>query len=227
VILVPKYLLRALPTINRDSFQDYLWQVHSWELREEFNVQAKRDIARRVIEIANAQPMWIRDYVALQEVAAPSPYSFEKDPLGSWATASYTIGETQARPPHLRSQVPRVRSLTLYCSSQSISTRISKLNAVGSCCGTSVTPGHAVRRRLSVCSKPWRAAAATSRTSTCLPSQMRVTGLWTSSSPPGTTRATMRGSPSTIHVHDNNQENALLKGHLIHRLWKRLGKLVV
>lgn len=61
IVLVPKDLLRRLPTISRDGFVDYLWQFHSADLRERFNVAVKRDLSGKVLALANANDPHCRD----------------------------------------------------------------------------------------------------------------------------------------------------------------------
>jgi|BarGraIncu00421A_1022006.scaffolds.fasta_scaffold05156_3 hypothetical protein len=82
VILVPKAVLRNLPTINRYEFEDYLWDFHSEDIRGQFNVAVKKDLAASILTVANANPDWVREYVAWEEGRGPRPYVFSEDPLG-------------------------------------------------------------------------------------------------------------------------------------------------
>lgn len=82
VVLVPKSVLRQLPTINRYGFEDYLWDVHSEELRSRFSVAVKKDLGALVLDIAHANPDWVREYVAWEEKRGPRPYPFGQDPDG-------------------------------------------------------------------------------------------------------------------------------------------------
>lgn len=82
VLLVPKFLLRRLPTINRNSFEDYLWESHAEELRRDFNIETKRDLRPRVLDLARRNLEWVRAYVEHEEQRGARPYPFQRDPSG-------------------------------------------------------------------------------------------------------------------------------------------------
>src|SRR6202035_1714147 len=102
VLLVPKSLLRRLPTINRDSFEDWLWDVHNLELRHRFNVEVKSELTSKVIDIANENVQWVRDFVATEEARGPQPYDLEADKDGEVRTYSQGFAwGFQGAPPDL------------------------------------------------------------------------------------------------------------------------------
>jgi hypothetical protein len=94
IVLTPKVLLRKLPTINKDSFEDFLYDVHMDELRERFNVQVKKDLASRVLQIANENPVWVREYTEYEDSRTPTPYDFARDPesVGTSYRRFYEVG---------------------------------------------------------------------------------------------------------------------------------------
>ncbi len=94
VVLVPKSVLRRLPTINHSAFEDYLWDYHQEEIRGQFNVAVKRDLGASLLAIANDNPEWVREYVRWEEGRGPRPYSFGADPegLGSARRVWYNAG---------------------------------------------------------------------------------------------------------------------------------------
>jgi hypothetical protein len=110
VVLVPKYLLRDLPTINTDSFADYLWTVHSVELRERFNVEVKKELLPRIREVARRNPEWVREYVAAQEAQGSRSYDFRTDPTGFGV---YSVGYEWARSIGRPSMRPRTERQVL------------------------------------------------------------------------------------------------------------------
>jgi hypothetical protein len=100
ILLVPKFVLRKLPTINRDDFEDYLWEAHSEELRSQFNVGVKKDLGPQVLRVARANPAWVRDYVGWEEQRGPRPYPFDIDPdgFGKVGRYWYNIGRSVEPP---------------------------------------------------------------------------------------------------------------------------------
>jgi hypothetical protein len=101
IVLVPKVILRQLPTINKSSFENFLFDVHQEELRQRFNITVKRHIKSRVLEIARANPWWVREYTAYEESRGPRPYSFQRDPasVGYSYRLFYEVGlARRARP---------------------------------------------------------------------------------------------------------------------------------
>lgn len=80
IVLVPKVLLRELPTINKSSFEDFLYRFHIDDLRARFNITVKRQIAARILSIANANPNWVRQYTEYEDSRRPRPYDFVRDP---------------------------------------------------------------------------------------------------------------------------------------------------
>lgn len=98
VILVPKAVLRNLPTINRYGFEDYLWDFHSDDIRGQFNVAVKKDLGASLLDIAKANPNWVREYVDWEEGRGPRPYAFMADPegVGSVRRMMYEVGLASA-----------------------------------------------------------------------------------------------------------------------------------
>jgi hypothetical protein len=96
ILLVPKSILRKLPTINPDEFEDYLWEAHGAELRDKFNVAVKEDLGGQVLELARSNPTWVRDYVGWEENRGPRPYRFDRDPdgFGSLGRYWYDVGRS-------------------------------------------------------------------------------------------------------------------------------------
>ena len=101
VVLVPKDVLRRLPTISHDGFEDFLWETHQEDLRRQFNIEVKRDLGRHVLSIANANLEWVREYVAYEEERGPRPYDFSGDPSGVVRPTreGYRVGRGLPRPP--------------------------------------------------------------------------------------------------------------------------------
>ncbi len=94
ILLVPKAVLRNLPTIHHSAFEDFLWDYHQEEIRGLFNVTVKRDLGPSLLAIANQNPDWVREYVAWEEGRGPRPYSFNADPegIGSARRTFYNTG---------------------------------------------------------------------------------------------------------------------------------------
>lgn len=101
IVLVPKAILRSLPTIGPDGFEDYLWDFHANELRADFNVSVKADIQDKVLSIANANLDWVRAYVEYEDGRGSRPYDFEADPaaLVKHTRVGYRWGRSLPAPP--------------------------------------------------------------------------------------------------------------------------------
>ncbi len=105
IVLVPKVLLRRLPTINKDAFEDFLYDFYPGELRDRFNIQVKKDLGPKILPIANENPHWVREYTEYEDSRPPTPYDFTRDPasVGSAYRRFYEVGLAS----RMRFAVPR------------------------------------------------------------------------------------------------------------------------
>jgi hypothetical protein len=82
VILVPKYFIRQLPTINNQDFKDYLWNISSEEIRDLFGIELKNKISKKVIvDIAKSKPDWLVSYENYKEEKESDSYNFNTDEI--------------------------------------------------------------------------------------------------------------------------------------------------
>jgi hypothetical protein len=107
VILVPARFLRQLPTATPEEFWDYSWQYHSSQIRDQFNYDLGKNVARRtIVSLARAHPRLADAYMEhLEETGAKPAYDFEEDPQGEvrWYDAGFQLAAEAGgpRPPIL------------------------------------------------------------------------------------------------------------------------------
>jgi hypothetical protein len=84
VLLVPKRFLRTHPTLEKDSFKDYLWDRKNEELRNDLSFAIKADLdAEAIITIAREHREWVQEFVSYAEAeAAANAYDLDVDPDG-------------------------------------------------------------------------------------------------------------------------------------------------
>lgn len=92
VLLIPSKFLNDLPTINTDSFRDYIWDNKNETLRNDLNFAIKRDIDKAaIIEIARNNPDWVRSYEDVVERNGYTPYNLKRDPKGMYLWAGEEV----------------------------------------------------------------------------------------------------------------------------------------
>ena len=81
IILVPKDILRTLPTINYNSFLDYLYNEESEVIRSLIGIKITKSINKpKLIKILNKHPEFIKEYVLdVEKTAKAEPYDLEID----------------------------------------------------------------------------------------------------------------------------------------------------
>lgn len=83
ILLVPKDILRELPSINSDDFLDWAWDNENVTLRNDFNYEVKNSIRKKdIVEIARSRTDLLQRYVDFRERRGSSPYDLEIDKYG-------------------------------------------------------------------------------------------------------------------------------------------------
>ena len=91
ILLVPRYYLRDLPTINADDFWDFCYTNDNETLRNEFNFDiSKRVTKANIVEVARRHPDLRSRYLEEVEKQQGMPYDMYADPKGyvQWYEAS-------------------------------------------------------------------------------------------------------------------------------------------
>ncbi len=97
ILLVPKSILRELPSINADGFLDWAWANENATLRTDFNFEVKSKINKEdIIKIASKRIDFLDRYVKFVEKKGSFPYNIEKDPSGiyKWYEQSQKIQQS-------------------------------------------------------------------------------------------------------------------------------------
>lgn len=83
VLLVPKRILRELPSINSDDFLDWAWTNENETLRNDFNYEVKNSIRKSdIIKIARERHDFLERYVDYRENRGSNPYNLDSDKNG-------------------------------------------------------------------------------------------------------------------------------------------------
>jgi hypothetical protein len=106
VLLVPKEFLRTDPSLDKESFKDFLWERRNVELRNDLNYAIKSKIDLKAIaEIARNHRDWVLEFVAHMEAEAnPKAYDLKRDPKGlyKWHKVSRDFVEANPYKVHVK-----------------------------------------------------------------------------------------------------------------------------
>jgi hypothetical protein len=83
VLLAPEKYLRDLPTISSDAFWGHCFDNHNEVLRAEFGADITRHVDKEsIVRLARKFPELREEFIRAAETHDPSPYDFQRDPLG-------------------------------------------------------------------------------------------------------------------------------------------------
>lgn len=81
VILVPRHFLRQLSIVNTEAFGNYIYEVHTADLRTQFNVDIKSKLNKsKIIEIAKQKMQWVVWFIKWVMLNKKDSYDFNNDP---------------------------------------------------------------------------------------------------------------------------------------------------
>lgn len=166
VILLPRRLLRDLPTLNaEDWFQS---DVNS-EVRDYLNVKVGQTIRKSdIVQLARKNPAQVREWARTQTTRTDLlGYDFTDDPKGVVNYDAASVAYVKANPIAVSAPTNQAELSSLVGTVLGNFRFSSKTVAAGSCCGT-LTAARRTRTRRSCCSWAWPA-------STCGCSALRST----------------------------------------------------
>lgn len=98
ILLVPKSILRELPSINADGFLDWAWSNENETMRTDFNFEVKSKINKEdIMRVASTRIDLLGKYISYVEKKGSLPYNIDKDPSGiyKWYEQSQKIQQMQ------------------------------------------------------------------------------------------------------------------------------------
>lgn len=155
VLLLPKKLLRDLPTLNAE---DWFQSDVNDEVRAYLNVQVGKTIAKRdIVDIARKNPEAVRTWARSQTSRTDlKGYDFGVDPKGVVSYDQATLYAQRNRCPPWLCPTPRPSSRNWSARSSASSRRTSSTGEGGVCCGTITTTRRRTRTLPSWPSWAWR-----------------------------------------------------------------------